>query len=79
MSEQSNRGGMLRYRCRMCGEEYENVHVPDVWKAVLAIVLGSPEPWPGGAPLPSLVDPHYHEDGSGVADLIGGIVDKEAS
>jgi hypothetical protein len=73
-----NRYGWLRYRCRMCGEEYQNVHVPDVGRAVSAIVYSFPNPWPLGGVLPKLVDPHYHKDrGYGVADLIGGIKDEE--
>jgi hypothetical protein len=70
-------GGWLRYRCRLCGEEYQNVHVPDVTRAVSAIVYDFPNPWPLSAGLPQLIETHYHEDGSyGVSDLIGGVVDE---
>jgi hypothetical protein len=76
MSEQiGNQGGFLRYRCRMCGEEFENTHVPDVARAVMAITCDFPNPWPAGMPLPKLVEPHYHKDGYGVADMIGGVED----
>lgn len=73
----SDKGGMLRYRCRMCGEEFEDTHVPDVSRAVSAIVYGWGNPWPQSGIWKSLVEVHYHKDGYGVADLIGGIVDAE--
>lgn len=77
--EDSYKGGMLHYRCRMCGEEFQNTHVPDVPRAISAIVYGFPNPWPNGGVLPHLVEPHYHkDDGYGVADLIGGIIDKDS-
>lgn len=75
-SDTPNRGGMLRYRCRMCGEEYENVHVPHVGVAIAAIINKWPNPWPHSGIWPRIVEPHWHKDGSGVADLIGGTVDK---
>ena len=70
----SNRGGMLRYKCRMCGEEYHRLHVPDVGMAVTGAILNY-NPWPSIPP--TLLDQHYHEDGTGVADLIGGVVDQQ--
>lgn len=77
MDEQANyKGGFLRYRCRMCGEEFQDTHVPDVSRAVSAIVYGFPNPWNGV--LPKLVETHYHKNvGYGVADLIGGVRDTE--
>lgn len=71
------KGGMLRYRCRMCGEEYENKHVPDVSLAISHIVYGWDNPWPQSGIWAALVEPHYHKDGYGVADLIGGREDKD--
>lgn len=66
---------MLRYRCRMCGEEFQNTHVPDVMVAIQAIINGWSNPWPDSAfPLPGLVEMHVHQDGYGTADLIGGWV-----
>lgn len=70
-----NRGGMLRYKCRMCGEEYERLHVPDVGTAIAGAILNF-NPWPSIPPM--LLDQHYHKDGTGVADLIGGVVDSPA-
>lgn len=71
-----NKGGMLRYKCRMCGEEFQNTHVPDVSRAVSAIVFGFPNPWPTSGIWPRLIEPHYHKGrGYGVADLIGGVID----
>jgi hypothetical protein len=75
--ENNYKGGMLRYKCRMCGEEFQNTHVPDVSRAVSAIVYDFPNPWPNGGVLPSLIETHYHKDGFGVADLIGGVIDAE--
>jgi hypothetical protein len=73
-----NQGGMLRYRCRMCGEEFEDKHVPDVERAVGAIVYGFPNPWPQSGVWARLIEPHFHTDGNmGVADLIGGRRDGE--
>lgn len=75
MTEQ---GGWLRYRCRMCGEEFQDKHVPDVPRAVSAIVYGFGNPWPQSGIWANLVEVHYHKDrGYEVADLIGGVRDKE--
>lgn len=70
-------GGQLRYRCRMCGEEFtECTHVPSVHLALLAIVGHLDDPWPGGMPMPRLNEIHHHKDGTiGVADLLGGKLD----
>lgn len=73
----SNKDGMLRYKCRMCGEEYESVHVPDVSLAVLHIIHDWPSPWPLSGIWPSLIETHYHKDGTGVADLVGGTCDTD--
>jgi len=68
-----NKGGMLRYKCRMCGEEFGETHVPDVQTAIIHLTVGIPLPW-GGVPA-HLLEIHSHEDGLGVADLIGGVED----
>lgn len=80
MSEtNTNRGGSLCYKCRMCGEEFQNVHVPDVGQVVSAITFNYPNPWPLGMPLPKIIEWHYYKDdrSRGVADLIGGVTDDE--
>jgi len=75
----ANKGGWLRYRCRMCSEEYGVVHVPDIGSAVSAVIFNHPNPWPLGMPLPKIIEWHFHKDDKsrGVADFIGGVVDDE--
>ena len=81
------KGGTLIYKCRNCGKEYEEVHVPDVNFALLAIT--------GDFQHKEIVDEFYKtcewakefnrkdltaihfcsEKVFGVADLIGGETD----
>lgn len=73
------KGGILRYRCRMCGEEYQAVHVPNIILAMIALTGNNPCPWPQSAgQWPGLIDVHNHLDGSsGAADFIGAVEDKD--
>lgn len=78
IKQNEDKGGMLRYKCRMCGEEFQNTHVPDVGRAIAALIHGWPNPWPLSGIWANTVEPHYHKDGGyGVADLIGGVPDPE--
>lgn len=72
------KGGFLRYKCRMCGEEFEGVHVPNTVMAIVAIVNNYPCPWSqGSGQWSGLVGIHNHSDGSqGAADLIGVVEDR---
>jgi len=75
-----DKGGVLLYKCRLCGCVERNPHVPDVFTAVghLAVGLKLPEKW-FGAPA-CVRHPHFCSDGRiGVADLIGGEHDKVES
>lgn len=44
MTKQEDNGGWLRYRCRMCNEEFQSVHVPDIGRAVSAVIFSHPNP-----------------------------------
>lgn len=73
-----NIGGWLRYRCRMCGEEFQGLHVPDIGKAISAVLFDHPNPWPLSGFLPRITESHHHKNKSrGVAELIGGVPDSE--
>lgn len=80
------KGGFLIYKCRKCGAEVKNTHVPDVQLALILIINGDklPAKWGGNETLHGIhtcnafyvnLDkrnfPVY-----GVTDLIGGEEDK---
>lgn len=72
-------GGVLIYKCRLCGQEDRSVHVPNTLTAICCIINGTPFPraW-GGSPL-SLTSVHATcQAGTwGVTDLVGAIDDKK--
>lgn len=79
------KGGELVYKCRGCGKTYSNMHVPDIQLALLAInndwnsfdAIYASQPWLKDFNKNSLYDIHICEEFHyGVADLIGGRLDK---
>lgn len=66
-------GGRLLYKCRLCGEIVDNIHVPDVSLAVVLLeVRGNlyDMDWGGTA---TTTTTHRCKNGDiGIADLIGG-------
>lgn len=79
----TSKGGVLIYRCRRCGEEVQNTHIPNLRLGVVSIAGNF---WPAdlwGGPAPRLVDLHvfcrdqFGVAGVGVTDLIGGQEDAD--
>lgn len=71
-------GGFLVYKCRRCGGEVRNTHVPDGVTVLYYLLFGYdiPSHW-WRTPLPHKESIHHCKDGSlGVADLIGVEIDK---
>jgi hypothetical protein len=69
--------GRLLYRCRLCGVLADRVRVPDIIRAVPAIVeVGRAKV--AGTDVPArMTDVHACENGRlGVADLIGAVEDR---
>ena len=67
--------GFLIYRCRRCGEEVRNTHVPLVLTAVTLLQAGKqlPESWGPMSKSVSLIGVHECSSGGyGVTDLISG-------
>lgn len=65
-------GGVLVYRCRLCGGEERSTRVPDVILATIAVTtrLGFPPAW--GMIDRQMVDSHPCPDGRrGVTDFVG--------
>ena len=68
-------GGVLLYKCRRCGAIVEDVHVPDILRALTLLTIGgeTPKEWGGNLTLTELHNcmPQH----IGVCDLIGGKTD----
>lgn len=70
----AEKGGDLFYKCRMCGEVFSNVHVPDAVGAMNYILFGIPVENPREMlpPILAKYDIHFHKKGDfGVADFVG--------
>ena len=74
-------GGVIRYRCRMCGVEFDGVHTPDLFGSLVfaSIGLDMNTKVNDQAMAPdTLFEEHTCGDGRrGVADMIGGLEDRE--
>lgn len=71
------KSGLLVYKCRRCGEEVKDTHVPDSTLALLSILRGWDLPKEWGAIIPQTTDIHECKDKNlGVCDLIGCELDK---
>lgn len=71
------KGGLIVYRCRRCGAEIKEIHVPQLQKAIVFILtdLPWPEDWEGGI-KPDRTEFHLCGDGNiGIMDLLGGEFD----
>ena len=68
-------GGMLRYCCRMCGEEFDDRHVPDISLVIRCLVGDGRIPPIWSIPPAILLTIHNGRFHVGIADLIGGVED----
>jgi hypothetical protein len=78
MSENVFRGGVLVYKCRMCGGLDKSTHVPACMTALICLVGGMdfPKTWFGRPG--EKVTVHICKSGRlGVADLIGAEMDEQ--
>lgn len=67
------KGGLLIYKCRLCGGEAKHMHVPDVLGALVSIEMNGRTPGRWGAMTAYPTDIHNCPDGRlGVSDLQGG-------
>jgi hypothetical protein len=72
------RGGEVVYRCRLCGGENRNTHVPcSLWAAMAMTVGGALRSFePKGSMGVPVFETHRCPDGSiGIAEIVGFTVD----
>lgn len=70
------KGGLLIYKCRLCGGEAKHTHVPDLLLALVTIRMNGQTPDAWGAMTAESTDLHPCPDGRlGVSDLQGGVYD----
>ena len=65
--------GKLIYKCRLCGELHKPTGVPDIFEAIINVLIGSPLPekWGSGKDI-QVLEFHNCRDGRlGVSDIVG--------
>jgi hypothetical protein len=73
-------GGVLLYKCRECGHDFDGLRVPDLALTLTRLADDTPLPESWGAQRPAMMA--WHEcknvkDTWGLADLVGGKPDSQ--
>lgn len=66
-----SRGGFMVYKCRRCGLEFADSHVPDVLVAAISIMTSGRTPSSWGITMGERDSHNCNDKQIGIADLVG--------